>query len=80
MPAGAATTINTTGLEAALAPGTIGVMVRNLTGRTAQLRAHPALEDRAGNRFDRLFDRQAGAPTGATAAPICRPWTYTSNR
>jgi len=41
---------------------------------------HPALEDRAGNRFDRLFDRQAGAPTDATAAPICRPWTYTSNR
>ena len=29
------------------------------------LRLHPALEDRAGNRFDRLFDREVGA----SAAP-----------
>jgi hypothetical protein len=27
------------------------------------LRVHPALEDRAGNRFDRLFDREIGAAT-----------------
>jgi len=27
------------------------------------LRVHPALEDRAGNRFDRLFDREAEAAT-----------------
>jgi len=28
------------------------------------LRVHPALEDRAGNRFDRVFDRESG--TGMT--------------
>jgi len=36
---------------------------------------HPALEDRAGNRFDRLFDRGAGERTHATARPVCLPWS-----
>jgi len=36
---------------------------------------HPGLEDRAGNRFDRLFDRQAGEPAHATATPVCLPWS-----
>lgn len=31
------------------------------------LRVHPALEDRAGNRFDRLFDRETAAPDAAPA-------------
>ena len=32
------------------------------------LRVHPALEDRAGNRFDRLFDRElATTPPPQTA-------------
>jgi hypothetical protein len=39
------------------------------------LRVHPALEDRAGNRFDRLFDREIGAasphpPVDAYAVPF----------
>lgn len=37
------------------------------------LKVHPALEDRAGNRFDRLFDRESGAsPAGddATVEPL----------
>jgi hypothetical protein len=38
---------------------------------------HPALEDRAGNRFDRPFDRPAGEPSAAAAAPICLAWTAT---
>ena len=32
------------------------------------LRVHPALEDRAGNRFDRVFDRESGAGTTGDAA------------
>jgi hypothetical protein len=40
---------------------------------------HPALEDRAGNRFDRLFDRQAGARTDAATTPVCLPWTRSGN-
>jgi hypothetical protein len=36
---------------------------------------HPGLEDRAGNRFDRLFDRQAGERTPATTRPVCLPWS-----
>jgi hypothetical protein len=31
------------------------------------VRVHPALEDHAGNRFDRLFDREAGTPPGEDA-------------
>jgi hypothetical protein len=38
-----------------------------LPGRYA-LRVHPALEDRAGNRFDRVFDRESGAGTTGDAA------------
>jgi hypothetical protein len=33
-----------------------------------ELRVHPALEDRAGNRFDRVFDRESGAGTTGDAA------------
>jgi len=36
-----------------------------------QLRVHPALEDRAGNRFDRVFDRENG--TGTTGASAETP-------
>jgi hypothetical protein len=36
-------------------------------GRYA-LRVHPALEDRAGNRFDRVFDREAGPEAAGMAA------------
>jgi hypothetical protein len=32
---------------------------------------NPALEDRAGNRFDRLFDRQAGESADTTTKPVC---------
>ena len=32
------------------------------------LRVHPALEDRAGNRFDRVFDREAAPETAGIAA------------
>jgi len=32
------------------------------------LRVHPALEDRAGNRFDRVFDREGGTATSGAAA------------
>ncbi|HJS59469.1 MAG TPA: hypothetical protein VKA01_15300 [Vicinamibacteria bacterium] len=35
---------------------------------------HPALEDRAGNRFDRLFDRDAAAGGDAAAEPILFPF------
>jgi hypothetical protein len=35
---------------------------------------HPALEDRAGNRFDRLFDRPAEDRVNPPAAPVCLPW------
>jgi hypothetical protein len=43
-----------------------------------ELRVHPALEDRAGNRFDRLFDRDVGAssspaPADAFALPFTVP-------
>jgi hypothetical protein len=41
---------------------------------------HPALEDRAGNRFDRLFDREAGQPARATTKPVCLPWTHSASR
>ena len=33
-----------------------------------ELRVHPALEDRAGNRFDRVFDRESGADATRDAA------------
>jgi len=32
------------------------------------LRVHPALEDRAGNRFDRVFDRENGTGTTGDSA------------
>ena len=35
---------------------------------------HPGLEDRAGNRFDRLFDREAGDRTEATTMLVCLPF------
>ncbi len=38
------------------------------------VRLHPALEDRAGNRFDRLFDRAAEAVTDAPAAALPLPF------
>jgi hypothetical protein len=41
-------------------------------GRYA-VRIHPAMEDRAGNRFDRLFDREPGTPhpgADASATPL----------
>lgn len=44
-----------------------------ITGDYA-VRMHPALEDRAGNRFDRLFDRDAAARGDAPAAPILLPF------
>ncbi len=34
------------------------------------LLVHPALEDRAGNRFDRVFDREAAVPTTDEAAAV----------
>ncbi len=34
------------------------------------LLVHPALEDRAGNRFDRLFDRDVSAAASDEAAPV----------
>ncbi len=33
-----------------------------------RLRVHPALEDRAGNRFDRVFDRDSGSQAAGDAA------------
>ena len=38
------------------------------------VRMHPALEDRAGNRFDRLFDRDALAASDGQAMPILLPF------
>jgi hypothetical protein len=38
------------------------------------VRVHPALEDRAGNRFDRLFDREAGG-TAEDVEPYRLPFT-----
>jgi hypothetical protein len=32
------------------------------------VRIHPALEDRAGNRFDRLFDSEGLEPSGTAGA------------
>jgi hypothetical protein len=43
------------------------------------VRVHPALEDRAGNRFDRLFDREDGT-AGAEALPYRLPFTPRSAR
>jgi hypothetical protein len=37
------------------------------------LRVHPALEDRAGNRFDRVFDRESAGSAPADAAPDATP-------
>jgi RNA polymerase sigma factor (TIGR02999 family) len=44
------------------------------TSQRYSLCLHRALEDRAGNRFDRLFDREAGAPTAPATAPVCVPF------
>jgi hypothetical protein len=41
-------------------------------GRYA-LRVSPAIEDRAGNRFDRLFDREANAASGADTVASPEP-------
>lgn len=40
-----------------------------------EVRVHRALEDNAGNRFDRLFDRDAGSPLGEDAPePLSLPF------
>jgi hypothetical protein len=45
------------------------------------VRVHPALEDRAGNRFDRLFDREVtGAEVGAEEEPYGLPFTTGAGR
>ncbi|HET8644248.1 MAG TPA: hypothetical protein VFO85_02090, partial [Vicinamibacteria bacterium] len=46
------------------------------TSQRYSLCVHPGLEDRAGNRFDRLFDRQAGKGTAPTTRPVCVPWAH----
>jgi hypothetical protein len=40
------------------------------------LSLHPALEDRSGNRADRLFDRSAGTPVeaGTVLPPVRMPF------
>ncbi|HET7292798.1 MAG TPA: Ig-like domain-containing protein [Vicinamibacteria bacterium] len=46
-------------------------------GRYA-VRVHPALEDRAGNRFDRVFDREAPASSEAAMETIRLPFRVAS--
>jgi hypothetical protein len=38
------------------------------------VRVEQGLEDRAGNRFDRVFDREAGAPAPAASEPLRLPF------